>query len=160
MTNYEIKVKISEESDLYSPFDPDGLALNGDFLDYITDQYEQKNFGEAVTLTFHGAEIDEVRLKRALDAHVDGEIIKVSKQIQLNRMKQPRLFLIGLLFVAAGILLATYWSAVPVEILSIVGSFAVWEAANIWIVGNPTLKLRKRFLNELKNAEIHVEKTK
>ena len=34
-----IKVKIHEESDLYSPFDPDQKLLSKDVISYFTDNY-------------------------------------------------------------------------------------------------------------------------
>ena len=69
-----------------------------------------------------------------------------------------RLLVIGLIFVAAGILLSAGLDSILLELLSIVGSFAVWEAANIWIVENPEIKLRERFLRRLMETEIIVDK--
>lgn len=57
----------------------------------------------------------------------------------------------------AGILLDGVFGSVPVELISIVGSFAVWEAANIWIVENPRTRLAKKTLKKLNSTKIVIE---
>ena len=57
----------------------------------------------------------------------------------------------------AAILLDGIIGSVPVELISIVGSFAVWEAANIWIVENPRNRLAKRTLKKLNSTRIVIE---
>ena len=108
-------------------------------------------------LIFSGTEIDENKLYAALHRHVQSELAQIKRSKRFNFIKQLRLFLIGLAFVAAGILLGKYLNSIPVEILSIIGSFAVWEAANIWIVENPALRLKQRLNEKLLQAEIRVE---
>ena len=43
------------------------------------------------------------------------------------------------------------------EIISVIGSFAMWEAVNIWIVENPELQLKKKLNEWLLDAEIRVK---
>lgn len=157
MDTFEIRVRITVEDDLYSPYDPDRLTLNGDLLAYLVERYTEKEFGKKTVLRFTGMEIDNERLKAALRHHVETELERNRREKRRNHLKQMRLFLIGLAFVTAGILLGQILDAVPVEILSIVGSFAVWEAANIWIVENPGLDLQRRRFRKLLEAEIVIE---
>ena len=42
------------------------------------------------------------------------------------------------------------------EIVSTVGAFSLWEAASIWIVENPSIRLRKARLQMLSNTEVFV----
>ncbi|MBR1811199.1 MAG: hypothetical protein IJ766_06085 [Clostridia bacterium] len=157
MDTFEIKIKINDESELYNSFDPEQTTLNDELLTYLTDRYTEKEFKKKAVLVFSGEGIDGAHLKSALHRHVELELEKNAKQKKLNYLKQLRLFLIGLIFVAAGILPGKYLSSIPIEILSIIGSFAVWEAANIWIVQNPGLNIRKRLLKRLLDADIMVE---
>ena len=157
MGTFEIRVRVADESELYNPFDPDKLTLNEDLLQYLVNRYSERELGKPTSLVFVGAAIDGKHLKAALRRHVESELEKNRREKKLNYAKQLRLFLIGLAFVTAGILLGQVLEAVPVEILSIIGSFAVWEAANIWIVENPGLDFQKRRFRKLLEAEISVE---
>ena len=159
MDTYEIKIHVNDESELYNSFDETKSTLNESLLSYLQDRYTEKEFGKSVVLIFSGKGIDEKNLKAALRHYVEAELERIKRNGKLNLIKQLRLFLIGLVFVAAGIILGKYLNSIPVEILSIVGSFAVWEAANIWIVENPTLRLQKRLNEKLLKAEIRVEQT-
>ena len=38
--------------------------------------------------------------------------------------------------------------------LSIIGSFAVWEAANVWIVDKPAMQLQQRRLKKMMETEV------
>ena len=69
-------------------------------------------------------------------------------------MKQVRLFAIGLAFIAIWLLVKTITNVLIVEILSIIGSFAIWEASNIWIVEKPSIRLKRHRLRRLMDTEV------
>ena len=58
-----------------------------------------------------------------------------------------------LAFIAAWLFTASS-DRIFVEVLSIIGSFAVYEAANIWISDKPHIRLVKYRLKKLENTEI------
>lgn len=157
MDSFEIRINLNDENELYNSFDPGRKTLNDDLLSYLTDRYGEKELGKKAVLIFSGARIDDSHLKSALRRHIEIELEKNTKQKKYNFLKQLWLIIIGIVFVAAGMVLGRYFESVPVEILSIIGSFAVWEAANIWIVENPGLRLRKKLLTRLRDAEIIFE---
>ena len=64
------------------------------------------------------------------------------------------MFAIGIVFIAIWLLVETYTSILIVEILSIIGSFAIWEASNIWIVEKPSIRLKRHRLRRLMDTEI------
>ena len=76
-------------------------------------------------------------------------------------MKQVRMFAIGLAFIAIWLLVKTITNVLIVEILSIIGSFAIWEASNIWIVEKPNIRLKRHRLRRLMDTEVKftVQKT-
>ena len=147
METYEIRIHIDDESELYNPFDESKSMLSDDLLSYLQERYTEKDFRKRAVLIFSGARIDGDNLRSALHRYVEAELDMIRRKKRFNFLKQLRLFIIGIVFVAAGIVLGNYLDSVPLEILSIIGSFAVWEAANIWIVENPTIRLQSR-LNE------------
>lgn len=157
MNTFDIDIHVDNEAELYNSFDRMGLTLSAEVMDYISARYTEKHFGDTVRLVFSGASIDIDRMKAALHRYVQEELDKTAKMRSRNRWKQLRLFLIGLIFIGAYFLLDNALPSVPVELLSIVGSFAIWEAANIWIVENPETRLRERFLNRLLQTEVIVE---
>ena len=74
-----------------------------------------------------------------------------------SRVKQLWLFLVGIAFIGFWLLLAANIESIAVEVLSIIGSFAIWEAANIWIVEAPKMRIHKRLLERLKNTRIEFD---
>ncbi len=64
------------------------------------------------------------------------------------------MFLIGIIFIMLWIFIGASIEAVGAEVLSIIGSFAIWEAANIWIVDNPEIDLEIKRLKRVEQAEI------
>ncbi len=157
---YEINLKIHDERDLYSPYDESCLTLNDDVADYLAKQYTKKEIGDEIILKIAcDGPVTYERVRDAFRELIREQEIRNSNQRRLNRVKQIWLFAIGIVFVAAAILLDGLFSAVPVEIISIIGSFAVWEAANIWIVENPRTRLGKRTIKKLNATKIVIEQT-
>lgn len=160
MDTCEIKIHIDDESELYNSFDESKTVLSDDLLDYIQGRFTEAEFGKKPVLLFSGANIDEENLKTALRLHLETELEQIRRNQKVNFIRQLRLFIIGLVFVAAGIILANYLDSIPIEIISVIGSFAMWEAANIWIVENPELKLKKLLNKWLHKAEIRIEQNR
>lgn len=76
------------------------------------------------------------------------------REQQISSMKQVRMFLIGISFIAIWMLAAKITKNILVEVLSIIGSFAMWEASNIWIVEKPYIRLKRHRLRRLMETEI------
>ena len=156
--DYYINVAIRDEQELYNPFDPDGLVLNDDFLAYVLGRYGEKHLKERPVLhVIAQCPVDKEKLRMALDRHLASEIQLNRKERRKDYMQQLRLLVIGLAFVACGIYLMSRFNSVVHEVISIVGSFAVWEAASIWILQNPRRKLRHRLLERLQQVRLIVE---
>ena len=134
---YEIKVKIHEEADLYSSLDPDREQVDMEVVSYILHKYQDKKRKEPFCIhIFSDTPVDEERL------------------LHISSMKQVRMFAIGLAFIAIWLLVKTITNVLIVEILSIIGSFAIWEASNIWIVEKPSIRLKRHRLRRLMDTEI------
>ena len=98
--------------------------------------------------------VDEERVKRNIRRYTEDEGKIMKRKQQRSRIKQLWLFAIGIAFIAFWLFIASKTENILVEVLSIIGSFAVWEAANIWIVEVPEMKLYRRRLMRLEETEI------
>ena len=77
-----------------------------------------------------------------------------SSRKKAQRQRQINMFLIGIIFIMLWIFIGASIESVGAEVLSIIGSFAIWEAANIWIVDNPEIDLEIKRLKRVEQAEI------
>lgn len=69
-------------------------------------------------------------------------------------MKQLTMFVIGILAISLWLFVARRTENLLVEILSIIGSFALWEAVNIWIVEKPVMRMEENRLKKMMQAEV------
>ena len=157
MEAYEIKIKVNSESDLYNPLDETQSTLSNNMVNYlmskIADVYRQDN----IILSIRSeTAVDEERVKAAFHNLALEKEKQLNNQKRLNSLQQLRLFIIGLIFITAAILLNESINPILTELISIVGSFSIWEAANIWIVQNPKMRWKKRILHRLTSTKIIV----
>ncbi len=156
---HTVKLKIEEEKDLYDPFDPDGESLSGDVKAYIVDRIPERKLGDDVELQIIAAEpLDRERLKRAFCRWYDVEERKLKSEYRKNLVQQLHMFAVCVCFIAVSLALESKVGVVWFTVLSTIGAFSMWEAASIWIIQNPRLRLRKRIVGKLKdNISISVE---
>ena len=88
------------------------------------------------------------------------KINKNKRERKLNAIQQWRQFAIGLVFIVLGITLHNMFSSVALEVLSIIGSFAVWEAANKILVENPAKKIERLRFEKLLETEVVINEKK
>lgn len=155
---HEIKLRIHEENELYSPFDETCRTLSTDVVDYISNQYSKKGIDEQIILKIKcDGQIDYEMVRGAFQELIQEQEVHNANQRRRNRIKQLWLLIVGVIFVTAAIISDGKLGSVFVELISIVGSFAVWEAANIWIVENPKIHLQKILLKKLNSTKIIIE---
>lgn len=155
---HTIELYIRSEEELFNRFDRTHSTLSGDVLSYIKSGYSRKNLGdEAVICICSDTPVDEAKViaafRRQLQAERDGNL----RQQRINRLQMLRLFVIGLAFVAAGILLSLKINSIADEVISIIGSMAIKDAATIWIEHNPELRRKGRMLDRMLETKIQFE---
>ena len=156
----EIKICISEEAELYNSFDESGKTLSSDFIDYVSNALENRTVGERLAFRISSPDnIDETRLKNALSEYCESQGIVLKKQKSAKRINELRLLSIGVLFVVLGITFGTKINEVAATIISTIGSFSIWEAANIWLQELPKLKMEERKIKFLQNYQLTIIKT-
>lgn len=154
--SYVISIRIHEESDLYHPLDPDQKLLSDDVISYLERKYgEDSQIGRKMVIQIISDQpVNEENVRSCFHAYVDQESNSLVKEQHRIRIRQLRLFLIGIFFIAIWLYFSMKKENIFVEVLSIIGSFAVWEAADIWIVESPELRIRKRRTDRLHDTEI------
>lgn len=151
----EIKIRIHEESDLYDSLDPEQQYLSDDVISYIENRYSEKaEYGRISIHIISDKPVNTDRVKEAFRKYAENETNALDKEKHMASIRQIRLFLIGVLFISVWLIASARIENVGVEVLSVIGSFAVWEAADIWIVGKPEIRWKKRRLQRLQETKI------
>ena len=152
---YEIKIKIHEEADLYNAFDPDQVQLKDEVVSYITRKYQEKERTDQYCMhIITDVPVDEERVRRNFRKYVEEEVGIIRRDHKRSSMKQALLFIIGIAFIAIWAAMSSKTGVIILEVLSIIGSFAVWEAANVWIVDKPAMQLQQLRLKKMMETEV------
>ncbi len=156
--NSEVKLKIRNEEELYHPYDPDRTTLNPDVVDYIEQKLKKLHPGDKAIIRILSDEaIDRDAVKSVFDRYLDDLAEELDRERERNHIRQLRLFIIGIAFIAIWLIVSAKTEGIGAEVLSIIGSFAIWEAANIWLVDSPQLRLKKRIVEYLSRIEIRFD---
>jgi len=151
----EVEIRIESEDDLYNRFDPSRRKLSDDVLKYIMECMPSYRIGGSHRLVIRSASpVDEDRVRSVFAENLDVAIADTKVEKRHNTLNQLRLFIIGIAFISIWLVASTYLDGLWPEVLSIIGSFSVWEAANIWIKENPGVKARRIVLESLKESDI------
>lgn len=155
---FEIRVKIDREEDLYCGFDETGLTLSDNVLVYITKTLEGLRRGEKLRLCFVSAlDLDEGRLEEAIAQYMRSVERSVKRLKRSSWLNSLRLLAIGVIFIVLGLVFESKMGAVLAAIVSTIGSFSVWEAANVWIQEFPAIRVKERAVSFLKQSELVIE---
>lgn len=138
------------------------LSCESDMMDAVLDRFgdgvQNEPSDEEILLKIRSNRpLDYERVCGAFQGFIKAQEEHNEKQIRMYRSKQLWLFLIGVAFIAAAIFLEGRLGSVFGVRSSIAGSFAIWEAANIWIVEKPKTQGQKRRLKTLDSAKITIE---
>lgn len=153
---YEIKLKIHDESDLYNPLDPDAELLSEDVTSYFNRKYREKTdpIEKTVIHIFSDVPLDEERVRKNIASYTENELSILSKRKKRSLFKEIWLSILGVIFIALWLLLESVTESVVATVVCIVGWFAVWEAANIWLVESPEMRVEKLRLKKMEKTEI------
>jgi len=144
---FEIKIKIHEEADLYNPLDPEGSELSDEVITYMVRKYQEKGRKEKHIIHIISDEpVDEEKVRNSFLAYSTKEEMIFGNVRNRTTLKQFTLFVVGILFISLWLFASSRTENLLVEILSIIGSFALWEAADIWIVEKPVMRIEEKRL--------------
>ncbi|MBR4728469.1 MAG: hypothetical protein IK080_11335 [Clostridia bacterium] len=157
MATKDFKLKISEESDLYCPFDPDQEILSEEVIDYFTRVFLNKHrrlHEDYVIRIISDTPVNEARVKAAIQSEFDRQ--KDDLRFALRRLwvKLFALAALGVAFLALWLFLSSTLETVGVEVVSIMGWVCVWEATSIAVLQRPELHRMLLNIERLTGSEI------
>ncbi len=152
-----IKLRIRDEEELYSPYDP--TLINDDIISFVEQRIKKTNVAFSIRLLCDGP-VDEARIRTALSDYVldRRETLRIIRHQNLGQ--QIRLLIIGVVFILLWLYVNAKTDDVGTEILSIIGSFAIWEFTDFWLVENPENRRQRLFLRKLESADLVIEAPK
>ena len=152
---FTIKISVSDESELYSPYDSERLTPNDEVIAYIAGKIPNRRYKQKTVLEITSAnEVDRAQFKKALDFLVDTEEAANRIELQKTRLRQMFLVIVGIAFIALSFYLTRFDIKMIAEISSIIGTFSIWEATNIWLIESKRLYATRRRLEKMKDTEI------
>jgi len=156
----DIKMKIHEESELYSPMDPDQMILSDDVASYLERAFLNKHralMENYVITIISDTPVDKDHATRAIKQEFERQKDDIRFGLMRLMQKMVCLAALGVALLALWLYLAATTESVGVEILSIMGWVCVWEATSIAIMQRPELRIMQKNLDRLTHAEIVVQ---
>ena len=141
---YSVTLNVENEEELYNPLDPQRNLLSDDVKAYLNNKLQARNQTDSLELCICAkAPFDEERFKTAMDRWIQEEDRSLHATAKRNWIQQAWMFGAGVLFIALSLALQPVVNVVWFTVLSTIGAFSMWEAASIWIIQNPKLRMRK-----------------
>lgn len=145
----EIYINVESENDIYSTFGGPG-DLSTEFVDYVIGKLKDSEKLDPVQLIFQSREpMDEQRVRDSISMWVKNEKHELKREEHASKLRQIWMLVIGVVFVALSIAVELIVSEFSFTILSTIGAFALWEAANLWIVETPQLRIRRLIVKHM-----------
>lgn len=157
MITHEINLKIHEESDLFSPVDQEQQQLSDDVLSCISRNYlvKHKNNKEKYVIHIYSdMPVDEKNVREKIRTYYQQEKKILYAALKKLTLKEIFLGALGIIILAVWLYLSARTENVNIEVLSIVGWVAVWEAASIAIMERPGLILLIKSCGKMIDSEI------
>ena len=146
----DITLNVIDEERLYNSFDPQRNLLNDEVKTYLMGGVQIEGRMDGVSLEVRSTTpIDEARFSAGIRRWVEDEERSIRVARRRNTIQQVWMFGLGALFIALSLLFQPMVNVVWFTVLSTIGAFSMWEAASIWIVQNPKLRLRKHAVKRL-----------
>lgn len=156
--NAVVDVCLSDEVAIYDPLSLKGAKdLNGDIYDYIEKQTNVIPANVPLRIRMHGdfSEKEQGEIKQIMHQHYVMKTFDISWDLVANFKKMALMAIFGVIVLAIYLYLAITAKHVFVtEILSIIGSFSLWEAADAFLVERPRLRRESRNNEQNLNAKI------
>ena len=157
MATQEIKLKIHEEADMFTPYDPDQTMLEEEISDYLIRCYgnvHRKSKEEFVIHIYSDTPVNEERVKKVIRDHCEQEKANSKHEIKMETYREITLAIVGVVLLSIWFVLSASIESVWMEIISIMGWVAVWEATSIAIMRRPELHFTSKKYDIASRAEI------
>lgn len=162
MPTREIKLKVSDESELFSPMDPDQEILSDDVISYFARVFLNKHRRlreNYVIRIISDAPINEERVNDAIQKEFRQQKEDLRYALRRLMIKMICLSVLGVAILSLWLYLSATTETVGMEVLSIMGWVCVWEATSILIMQRPDLRRMWFNLDRLTRAKVVYQTT-
>lgn len=155
----KIDVELPTDFPLFDPLAPTKYGIvNPEIFRYVDDQVYFVPAEYDITVNFVGREFspqEQKQIDKAVHDHYNLQVYDKLDDIKRNRRLGIFLLIFGVLALALYFVL-TFRSDNPItlELISIVGTFSVWEAVDCWLIQG--FERRQELNNALQTAQIKV----
>ena len=142
MSKKEIRLKIHEESDLFSRFDPDQKMLSEEVIAYVAHNYlnQHRWLKDSFTIRIiSDVPVNQEKVKCRIQDYFVQEKENTDYLLKKLTLKEICLGVFGAVVLAIWLMLSQDSSNVNLEILSIIGWVTVWEATYLAIIERPDI---------------------
>ncbi|MBR0381290.1 MAG: hypothetical protein IJH71_02495 [Eubacterium sp.] len=156
----EIKLKIHEESDLFSVYDPDESKLSEDVMSYFKRNYinlHRRTNEEYTIRIISDTPVNEEHVRECIRNEFLQEKDDIGFGVRKLTLKEICFGVIGVLITALWMYLSYKYKNLGVEIISVIAYVSVWEAVSIASMERPELRRIQKNLLKLANAEIIID---
>ena len=147
-----IKLKIHDEQDLFSEYDPDHKMMSEDLLSFISRSFAKVDKNNRDDYMIHIESDTPVNQESGKQRISERDMVK--KDLRLLSLKAACLAVFGIVVLVIWYYLSLDSESVNLEVLSIIGWVAVWEATSIMIMGRHDLNKLKRNYKRMSEAKI------
>ena len=154
---FDISIRIDDQRDLYNGFDNREETLSSDLIDYILNKIMISDIDDGVSVDIvANIHIDVDKFKRAFKKSVENEIDLVDKEIKHNKKRAFSSAFVGILLLIFYFALCININYPILEIISLIGSFAVWEGFGLYFFDTKELERDRRKYIILKDSYIYI----
>lgn len=147
-----IDVNIEDKHNIYNPLSyGENLDLNEEIYSFIDSQTNVIPAEIPLVVRFHGKvdENEQDKIKNIMQQHYTLKSFDILWDVAANMRKMVALCIFGVLVLAAYFYISfTSGNVMFAEILSIIGSFSLWEAADAFLLERPRLRRERRNLEQ------------
>jgi hypothetical protein len=157
MAEKTMKIKVHEQADLFSEYDPDQEMLSEDMIGYIIRCYQHMKLRakECPVIQIQSdTPVNEEEVAEKIRNNFRREIEVVNRTLNKLFIKAACLGIFGVIILSIWIVLSANAENVNIEILSIVGWVAIWEMTNILLIECQTLQHSKWNMNKVIHSKI------
>lgn len=146
-----VDVYAPSESGLYDPLGGEDKGdLDGGIYDYIEERTDIVPVEIPLKIRFRGACGERERVSSAMHDHYTLRALQLSKKLMANFVQALFLTVFGAAVLAVYLYFAlTSAQALFTEILSVVGTFSLWEAVDTVLLQRPALRREMKKINRL-----------
>ncbi len=154
---FDISIRIDDQRDLYNNFDNRNETLSSDLVDYILNKILISDIEDGVSIDIvSNIHIDIDKFKYAFKKSVENEIDIVEKEIKYNKKRAFGSTGVGIVFLIIYFILCINIDYPILEIISLIGSFAVWEGFGLYLFDTKELEREREKYRILKDSYIYI----